>query len=34
MLAMSRVAALILSLGSAKLALRNLICIGKQSYSS
>ena len=31
MLAMSRVAALLLSLGSAKLARRNLICIREQS---
>jgi hypothetical protein len=30
-LAMSRVAALLLSLGPAKLARRNLICIRKQS---
>ena len=32
--AMSRVAALLLSLGLAKLARRNLICIRKQSCSS
>jgi hypothetical protein len=32
MFAMSRVAALLLSLGSAKLARRNLICIREQSY--
>jgi hypothetical protein len=31
---MSRVAALLLSLGSAKLARRNLICLREQSYSS
>jgi len=34
MFAMSHVAALLLSLGWAKLARRNLICIRKQSYSS
>ena len=33
MFAMGRVAALLLSLGPAKLARRNLICIRKQSYS-
>ena len=31
---MSRVAALLLSLGPAKLARRNLICIREQSYAS
>jgi len=34
MFAMSRVAALLLSLGPAKLARRDLICIQEQSYSS
>jgi hypothetical protein len=34
MFAMSRVAALLLRLGWAKLARRNVICIPKQSFSS
>jgi len=34
MFAMSRVAAVLLSLGPAKLARRNLICIREQSYAS
>jgi len=34
MFAMSRVAALLLSLGPAKLARRNLICIREQFYAS
>ena len=34
MFAMGRAAALLLSLGPAKLARRNLICIREQSYSS
>jgi hypothetical protein len=34
MFAMSRVAAVLLSLGPAKLGRRNLICIREQSYSS